>query len=176
MKKLIIILILCISAQTINAKPMWEISSKWVCNLEFNTNMLVDNNTDNGEQLEKYRKNFPDDADKINGPFYKINQHEPWTFFLDFKKSILIDQTGYSFRIYDKHYYGFEDKRAFNNKNILVIKSNEDEKYPWHNIYVVEEFKVTDGWGLEEYEYWAKKSFGPRHDANSGVLELDAYK
>ena len=173
MKKLIIILILCIFSQTINAKSMWEVSSNWVCNLEFSTNMLVEKNSFYGEQLEKLRKNFPDDADKINGPFYKINQHEPWTYFLDFEKSILINTSGNTFPIYDKHYYGFEDKDAFNNINIIVTKSQDDEQYPWYSIKIVEE---SDVYGTSDVEFWMRESSGPRDIGDEGLLKTKAFK
>jgi hypothetical protein len=169
MKKLIIILILCVSAQTINAKPMWEVSSNWVCNLEFSTNMLVDNNTYYGEQLEKYRKNFPDDADKINSPFFHINKHEPWTYFLDFEKSIKTGKEGNTSVIVDKFYY---ESKSFGNQNIIVT-TNKDEKHKWFGISIVDERK---NYPTYEIEFWARTSNGPRDIGDEGLLKTKTFK
>ena len=173
MKKLIIILILCISSQTINAKPMWEVSSNWVCSLEYSTNMIVEKNSIYGEQLERFRKLFPDEADKINSPFNTINKHEPWTYFLDFKKSTLTNISAQTYPIYDRHYYDVGDSDGFNNYNIIVIKSKDEEQYTWYSIYIVEEFII---YGTSEVEFWMRQSSGPIDVGDDGILKTKAYK
>ena len=171
MKKLIIILFLCVSAQTINAKPMWEVSSSWVCNLEFTTNILVDEKERReNETRDKFAKMYPED---LTWRDIYINKHEPWTYFLDFEKSILTNTSGNTFPIYDKYYYGFEDKNAFNNKNIIVTKSKDDERYPWYSIDIIEEFDI---YGTSEVEFWMRESSGPRELGNEGLLKTRASK
>ena len=148
---------------------MWVVSSNWVCNLEFSTNMLVDNNTYNGERLEEYRKIFPDDADKINGPFFHINKHNPWTYFLDFEKSIKTDKEGNTSDIVDKFYY---ESKSFGNQNIIVT-TDKDKKSKYFSISIVDEKKI---YGTNEIEFWARYSYGPRDYGDQGLLKVKAFK
>jgi hypothetical protein len=145
---------------------MWKISDNWVCNKKFSSKTLVDKNTFYGEQLDKLKKTFPNDNyDVVNGPgnFYLINDHDPWTFFIDFKNSKKIHQNGEYDLLVDKYFY---EGKNWPDQHILVFKSKDSD------FYMIAEVEHSSYYN----EYWYRYSDGPRTGGSNGVASIIMFK
>ena len=143
------------------AKPMWEISKEWVCNKEYSTNIIVDENSDIAKS-EKKNKKILGESWSLN----RINEHENWTNFYDFKDNKVKFMDGHTNIILDKIYLDGGGPNEWNNKNIIITKLDDEKLY---NVMVVEEHKY-------EKEFWGTMSWGPRGVLNDGILYALAYK
>ena len=141
---------------------MWEISSKWVCSHEFSTDILVDENTYEGEQLIKNRQI----TGNANFTYDRINEHNSVTVFYDFENNQATYQSGNTNIIYDKHYYDGGGPGRWNNKNVIITKNNDVEFF---SVQIIEEF-------LYHKEFWKRYSSGPRGSTSNGFLVVIASK
>ena len=160
-KYLIFILILLSYSTPSNSKAMWEISDEWVCNKEYSSKVIVDENSYLAKRVEDHRKMTGEHWYTGN----RINQHSPWTMFFNFKKNVKTDQTGQRDIIIDKTYYYGGGPSEWNNINLIISKHPETSLY---SVMEIEEFVYWK-------EFWGKTTHGPR-GINDGVLSASAWK
>lgn len=160
-KYLVFILIILSYATPSNSKAMWEISDEWVCNREYSSKVIVDEDSDVAKRIKEHQL--------MTGKHWytgnRINEHAPWTMFFNFKKNIKTGQDGRRSPIVDKLYYYGGGSSKWNNINVIITKLPET---PLYSVMEVEEF-------IYWKEFWGKTTHGPRA-IDDGVLSASAWK
>lgn len=162
MHKYLVFIIIVLSYSTpSNSKAMWEISDEWVCNKEYSSKVIVDEDSDVAKRIK--------DHQIMTGEHWytgnRINEHSPWTMFFNFKKKIKTGQDGQRDIIVDKFYYYGGGPSEWNNTNVIITKHSETSLY---QVMEVEEF-------IYWKEFWGRTTHGPRA-ISDGVLTASAWK
>jgi len=108
------------NAQPKYLTPMWQISDNWVCIRKHHIFLDIDRDNKNDITIVDYY------------------QEEPFTQFIDFSDSSMINSIGYKFDIVEKKFFGFDNylfiKGTGDNSSYEGIMHIYNIQYPTKNI------------------------------------------